>query len=68
MKAKIIFKKVISLFLLLIIVAFSFVSCKSCEDSEEKISLDISEYKIIKPDVTSKDITETISNFKKILR
>ncbi|MBE6607607.1 MAG: exo-alpha-sialidase [Ruminococcaceae bacterium] len=67
MNKKTIFKKITALFLLLVTVIFTLVSCKSSEEPEMITALDISGYKIVKPDVTSKDITETVSNFKKLL-
>ena len=66
-KMKTTFIRALAVLILAATIAVSLVSCKPEEKAEEAVALDISGYTIIKPDVTSKDITETISNFKKLL-
>ena len=61
------FKRALAFMLLAVTVLASFAACKTEEKPVEETALDISGYTIVKPDVTSKDITETISNFKKYL-
>ncbi len=60
-------KRTLTVLLLISTFILTLVSCKPAKDEENNASLDISGYTIIKPDVTSKDITETIANFKKLL-